>query len=225
MPKTTIKSRTRHPAQRTRERILRAACVLFAEKGQNGVSIRAIAERSRTNSALIYYHFGNKLDLYASVVQSILTPFFEQIIQIDRETGAPVEKLRRVVGAIIEFYETHPHVTQMLLHDLAQEGRQLRALGRSRILRPEVGMIVRGTIEEGIEQGLFRPIDPRQAQTSLIGMVLIPFLAMPFIEMIVDVPPESRSAFIQARRETVMDLFLHGILRRDVESDQDHTHE
>lgn len=215
MPKRPVTSRIRRDAQKTRARILRAASALFAAKGHHGVSIRAIAERSRTNSALIYYHFHSKTGLYTAVVQSLLTPFFETIIQIDRETGAPVEKFHRFVKAIIGFYETHPQIIRMLLHDLACGGQELRALCRSRVIRPEVGAIVRGAIEEGIAQGLFRPIDPRQAQVSLMGLILFPFLAMPLIEAVVGVHPESRAAFIQARKDTVADLFLHGILRHD----------
>lgn len=212
MPKTTVKPRTRRDAQRTRERILRAACALFAEKGHHGVSIRAIAERSRTNSALIYYHFRNKTGLYTAVVQSLLAPFFETIMQIDRETGEPVEKVRRFVTAIIGFYETHPQIIRMLLHDLACGGQEIRALCRSRVIRPEVSAIVRETIEEGIAQGVFREIDARQAQVSLMGMILFPFLAMPLIEVVVGIPAESRAAFVQARKDVVADVFLHGIL-------------
>ncbi len=53
----------------TRERILRSASELFAKYGFSGASVRDIAYDSDVNVAAINYHFGNKHNLYWSVVK------------------------------------------------------------------------------------------------------------------------------------------------------------
>jgi AcrR family transcriptional regulator len=51
----------------TKERILETATLLFAEHGYDGVSLRTIAQASKTHVALINYHFGSKEDLYRAI--------------------------------------------------------------------------------------------------------------------------------------------------------------
>jgi AcrR family transcriptional regulator len=48
------------PSEITRERILRAAERLFAERGYDATSIRAIVAKARVNQAAVNYHFAGK---------------------------------------------------------------------------------------------------------------------------------------------------------------------
>ena len=57
-----------HESHDTKEALLLAAGELFAERGYDGTSIRAIAEKAKANIAAINYHFGSKDALYASVL-------------------------------------------------------------------------------------------------------------------------------------------------------------
>ncbi len=58
------------PSEITRERILKAAERLFAERGYDGTSIRAIVARARVNQAAINYHFDGKEGLYREVLRA-----------------------------------------------------------------------------------------------------------------------------------------------------------
>ncbi|MGB6535118.1 MAG: CerR family C-terminal domain-containing protein [Xanthobacteraceae bacterium] len=58
------------PSEVTRERIMKAAERLFAERGYDGTSIRAIVVRARVNQAAINYHFGGKDGLYRDVLRA-----------------------------------------------------------------------------------------------------------------------------------------------------------
>ena len=48
----------------TKQRLLDAAEVLFAEKGFDGVSIRELAAAADVNVAAVNYHFQGKQNLY-----------------------------------------------------------------------------------------------------------------------------------------------------------------
>jgi AcrR family transcriptional regulator len=56
------------PSEFTRERIMKAAVQLFAQRGYDGASIRAIVARARVNQAAINYHFAGKDGLYRAVL-------------------------------------------------------------------------------------------------------------------------------------------------------------
>lgn len=58
------------PSEVTRERITKAAERLFAERGYDGTSIRAIVAKARVNQAAINYHFDGKDGLYREVLRS-----------------------------------------------------------------------------------------------------------------------------------------------------------
>ncbi|MBN1360575.1 MAG: CerR family C-terminal domain-containing protein [Sedimentisphaerales bacterium] len=51
----------------TRERILRVACRVFADKGYHDATVEEICSQAGTNIAAINYHFGSKDQLYAQV--------------------------------------------------------------------------------------------------------------------------------------------------------------
>jgi AcrR family transcriptional regulator len=51
----------------TRDRLLKSAEMLFAQKGYDGVSVREITNVAQCNLAAVNYHFGNKKTLYLSV--------------------------------------------------------------------------------------------------------------------------------------------------------------
>jgi AcrR family transcriptional regulator len=58
------------PSDITRERILKAAERLFADRGYEETSIRAIVAKARVNQAAINYHFGGKDGLYRECAAS-----------------------------------------------------------------------------------------------------------------------------------------------------------
>jgi AcrR family transcriptional regulator len=56
------------PSDVTRQRILNAAERMFADRGYDATSIRALVAKARVNQAAINYHFGGKDGLYREVL-------------------------------------------------------------------------------------------------------------------------------------------------------------
>ena len=54
----------------TRQRLLNAAAELFAERGVEGTSIDAIAQRADRTSGAVYDHFGGKDGLLLALLDS-----------------------------------------------------------------------------------------------------------------------------------------------------------
>ena len=59
----------KHRDRETRERVLRSAAQLFADRGFKKVTVRDICRTARANVAAVNYHFGDKTGLYREVLQ------------------------------------------------------------------------------------------------------------------------------------------------------------
>jgi AcrR family transcriptional regulator len=73
-----VKALVREDEEGTRERILRTAERLFAERGFNGVSVRELAAEAQVNIASIGYHFENKEGLLSEVYRRHCEPLIEE---------------------------------------------------------------------------------------------------------------------------------------------------
>jgi AcrR family transcriptional regulator len=71
--------RMTRPSEYTRQNIMKAATALFAERGYDGTSIRAIVSKARVNQAAINYHFKGKEGLYFEVLKVA----FEGYLRLD----------------------------------------------------------------------------------------------------------------------------------------------
>jgi AcrR family transcriptional regulator len=84
--RTSLRSAGQDEEDGTRDRILKTAERLFAERGFNGVSVRELAGAASVNIASIGYHFRNKEGLLAEVYRRHCEPMIE-------------ERLRRLAAA------------------------------------------------------------------------------------------------------------------------------
>jgi AcrR family transcriptional regulator len=76
------------PSEVTRERIMKAAERLFAERGYDATSIRAIVAKARVNQAAINYHFDGKEGLYREVLRAAFRALTENQLAHARELAA-----------------------------------------------------------------------------------------------------------------------------------------
>jgi AcrR family transcriptional regulator len=76
------------PSDITRDRIMKAAERLFAERGYDGTSIRAIVTKARVNQAAINYHFVGKDGLYSEVLRGAFRALTEHQLAHAEDTKA-----------------------------------------------------------------------------------------------------------------------------------------
>lgn len=161
-------TRTRHPTTtaraagdtrgRTRERLFRAAEVLFARRGYRGTSVRAITSLARCNLAAVNYHFDGKLGLYRSMFEGLLTTLRSRRDRdlrraLDRlGADADLEAFLRVFTAA--FLE--PHL------DESAGGRRLMQLFSRELLDPHLP-------PNALRRELVRPV--REGLVQAIGSI------------------------------------------------------
>jgi AcrR family transcriptional regulator len=87
----------------TRDRLLKVAARLFADRGFRKVTVREISRLAHANVAAINYHFGDKLGLYREVLQGAIDAM-RTTTDAAREAGAgrrAEERLRRYIVTFV----------------------------------------------------------------------------------------------------------------------------
>jgi len=101
------KERRIREREETRERILRAARDMFARDGYDAVTMRAIAERIEYSPTAIYHHFASKQALLTELCEGDFLDLAKHF-QGRAMSADPIERIRMVGEAYLEFAEKHP---------------------------------------------------------------------------------------------------------------------
>jgi len=116
------------PALPTREAILDAAEVLFAERGVDGVAVRDLARELGLTPSSLYNHFPSKQALYEAVLERGLKPFAELFGEEADPGEITPAGVRRIVNAIVEHLAAHPHLARLVQRALIEETTSVQDL-------------------------------------------------------------------------------------------------
>ena len=160
-------------SQDTKERILDAAEVLFAERGFSGTSLRAVTSAAGVNLAAVNYHFGSKAALLHAALGRRIAPVNEQRLKwlerLQAEAPDGRAKVRDILESLLapavyaiperigralagRIYSEPPDVAGPLLRDLFADvaQRYLAALERSLPELPAAELAWRFTFVIGV---------------------------------------------------------------------------
>src|SRR5689334_22157251 len=149
--------------------ILEAASRVFRARGLHAAGMRDIAAELGMAVGNLYYYFRDKEDLLAFVQESALARLLAVAERVRALDLPPDSRLRLLleehVVALNDPEEGTPGSLAHLEVEALGEERRGAVLAR----RDEYEQIVRSLIEEGMECGLFRRVDPKVASLGLLG--------------------------------------------------------
>lgn len=128
--------RAREVHEDTRSRILDAAERLFAARGIDAVSVRAILKEAGVNGALANYHFGGREGLIAELLKSRVGPLAEEQIRAIEEAdarggGATLEDvLRAYVAPAMRAAGERPRFGKLFAQLQFSANPEIREMGR-----------------------------------------------------------------------------------------------
>jgi len=87
----------------TNDRLLAAAAEVFAEVGYRAATLREICRRGEANSAAVNYHFRDKEQLYAAVLDRAVTAAGPGLAQLTpAQSDPPEEQLRHLIRQFLQ---------------------------------------------------------------------------------------------------------------------------
>lgn len=163
------------------EDLARIALDLFAERHFASVSIKDIGRAAKVNSAMIYYYYKNKEDLFRAAIESAVD---EAFLLFDRHCIN--EKHNNAADAIGAWFDIHVNLCKRL-RNVVKISIDCKGIVGSipeaddpikRFYRHE-NEILQNLIRQGIEKGIFRRVDPSIVAT-MISTILDGALARSF---------------------------------------------
>ena len=155
------------PYEKRRE-ILAAASRVFRKKGLHATGMRDIAAELDMAVGNLYYYFKDKEELLAFIQQTTLASLLELAGRVQALAVRTDQKLYLLlVGHVVLLNE----VTPGSLAHLEVEALGSEVRGPVQSGRDEYERCFRKLIEDGVEAGLFRPLDPKVAALALLGAV------------------------------------------------------
>jgi TetR/AcrR family transcriptional regulator len=188
--------RRRSSGLRTRAEIVAAAERHFAEHGFEAARLDDIATEVGIRRAAIFYHFGDKQELYAAVLDEV----FRDWTQALPTGGTAAERLEASLTDWIDYVVRRPSVARLILREAAnsQPGKV------SPFVRAGSASVdwFRAVIDEGIASGELEPrIEPYRFMSLMGAITVFHFAAMPWLTLNLPVDPWSRAELDKHKRE------------------------
>ena len=168
--------------QDTRQDILDAARSVFADKGFDQASIRAIATEARVDPALIHHYFGTKDKLFLASLNMPLNPAELVPKALD---GPREEAGERLIRVVISVWDSPAGVAAVALMRSAVSNEWLARLMREFV----VTQVLRRAIHELGMQGEDAALRSALVATQIAGLALIRYVFK--VEPVASADPET----------------------------------
>jgi len=157
-------------AQATRDHILEVATRLFVAEGYKGLSMRTLAEEVGVSKAGLYYHFKDKESLFLAILTENLVEI-EKIIQQSRAEGISTrDRIERIFRGIFNRSPDQQAIIRLASQEVGHLSPEAREHFRQ-LYHEKFTLQIRDILQEGIEAGELRKMDPGRATWVLLGMM------------------------------------------------------
>lgn len=152
----------------SRDRVLDAATAVFAARGYRGASTQRIAERAGVNQATVFRIFNSKRELYLKVLERKLGADLPPWLLRTLEANPDHQQAFREIAERLEML-FDPTFIRLLLAGGLEQPQDLK-----KCLRPRLQTfysVLGEYIQQRINSGELRDLDPASMARALVGMV------------------------------------------------------
>lgn len=188
----------------TRQAILAAAYPLFLEQGYHATSMRQVASRAGIAVSAIYNHFAAKQDIFSALIFD-RHPYQHVLPILQRAPGSTLEEFaHNAARAMLTELENRPDFLKLIFIEIIEfQGAHMPSLFQT--VYPQVlNLVSRFDTWDDRTRGLPAPIIIR----TFIGFIFSYFISQYMTGPITG--PARKDA---DDMHTVVDIFLHGILK------------
>jgi AcrR family transcriptional regulator len=190
----------------TRERILRAAAQVFAEKGYARATTRVIAAAAGVNEVTLFRQFGSKLNLLLAVIDQFSgLPGLSDLMG-EQLTGDYRRDMLRLGHAFQGMMAARRTSIRLMMCE-AEHVPELRAVVGQMPL--QLRQMLAAYLRRQIDAGHVRPLEPEVMAQAFFGM----FFAYNISETFVP-EPLAGGVSDEAVVEQFVDLFVNGTMRQ-----------
>lgn len=202
----------------TKEKIIKAATSLFAEKGKYGTFMEEIASNAKINKAMIYYYFSTKDNLYQTILEKILTERFlsiqERIQRLDFENESPDKLLKKLLEIHFEIFSSNNEYSKITFQALVNDPELFHSI-MLKLRNSEKEFVlnrIASIFEKGKKQKIFREISHHHLMINFLSINIIHFIGKPLSHSLSGVCIKSDEKLDLQHGKSVIDILMNGIL-------------
>lgn len=160
-------SNRRRQAERRREQLLDTALELFAERGVDGTSVKALAQAAGVTPGLLYHYFESKEALFVALLSERgFLPRLRALVN----SGANERPVREVLTDLLEGFDRTLAENAQLMSLFFDAGRARPELNG---FASEGQRLISGFLEARIATGELRPHDTTIAARALVSTIVL----------------------------------------------------
>ena len=154
-----------------RLRILEAAKQEFANHGLAGARVDRIAAKADANKRMLYYHVGNKEDLYLAVLEGAYEKIRAEERELDLEHLEPSEAIRRLIEFTWNYFLRNPEFLALLNTENLARAKHLKRSTKVKSMHSPFVEMIRTVVNRGVASGDFQvAVDPVQLYISIAAL-------------------------------------------------------
>ncbi len=202
--------RTKDEAQETRNSILDAAEHLFSERGVSRTSLEDIAQAAGVTRGAIYWHFKDKSDLFAAMVNRVTLPMEAMVARSsDESVEDPIASLKACAVGALKRTATDPQCQRVF--DVVTH--KCEYLGEMEGVQERISSIQKGCVDSA-EKGLRNAIKRGQLPASVNPRLAAIGLDALLFGLISSWLANRGYLNLERQAEAMIDLYLEGLRGR-----------
>jgi AcrR family transcriptional regulator len=152
------------PAEK-RLAILKAAFAVVTERGYSDTKVDEVAHRAGVAKGTVYLYFKDKPAIYIGLVDWLLEQGLAMTAEVTARSISPRRKLEELFSTWASGVLSNPGVMALLSMENVNQTNTLMKRFKKHVLPHMMEMqdAIAGIVKQGIEQGEFRPVEPRSA--------------------------------------------------------------
>ena len=168
------------PGKNIEQALLQSGRALYAERGGERLSLRALTEHAGVNLGMFHYHFKTKDAFLRRLLDAMYEEMFAQLSDHVQQGGAPLRRLRGALFYLACFVRDHRQLLVRVIADAA--AGQSVAAEFLRANAPRHLKLLMELMKEAERAGVLAPTPPLQRFIFVMGSVAMPVLVAPGIQ-------------------------------------------
>jgi TetR/AcrR family transcriptional regulator len=207
------------------ELILEAAMDEFIAHGWSGARMQSIADRAGINKTLLHYYYRSKENLYERIVYRTMEFFFGSVLKSVTGEKDFEGFLKTFINTLIDVAADNPRLPMFIMQELSRGGASVLAILNEVLNKsdPPVTAIMLRNINQAIQNGEIRKVNPVQLIMTLLGSCLYFSMAEPIVMKIADMngflDNFDRKAFLEERKREIFETLYRGLENRETFND------
>lgn len=197
--------------------ILQAAEAVFSRWGFSMATMDAIAEEAQFSKATLYRYFKSKREIFLAIIFNSFEEAHKHIEEVYHKPLPAPDKLREYIRFIMSYYKRKENLVHIFflekqslkkIFNVDLRAFPLKASGHPQIpefLRAKMesmAKIQEAIIQQGVDNGEFRPVDVKDAAFVMGSMIRGFHFHGPVLE---------KDYSIEESCEIILDYFLNGV--------------